>query len=117
MPPPGSRTSRPPFSFSRTRERAGETPAFPGLRGELDLKPCSLRVVVVDGDAAIVVVDDAVDDGQAEAGAAAFGGKVWEEEFLLVGVGDAAAGIGNLDHDAVRRAAGGDAHFAAFGRL
>src|SRR4051794_15585652 len=99
MPPPGAQTSRPPFSFSRERETAGETPAFPGLRGKFNLKPCSSGMVVVDGDAAVVVVDDAVDDGQAEAGAAAFGGKVWEEEFLLIGVGDAAAGIGDFDDD------------------
>ena len=61
----------------------------------------------------VVVADDAVDDGQAEAGAAAFGGKVREEELVLVGVGNAAAGIGDFDDDAVRRAAGGDADLAA----
>src|SRR4051794_18957193 len=74
-------------------------------------------MVVVNGDAAVVVVDDAVDDGQAQARAAAFGGKVWEEEFLLVRVGDASAGIGDFDDDAVRRPAGGDAYFAGLRRF
>ena len=43
--------------------------------------------------------------------------KIREEEFFLVGVGNAAAGIGDFDHDAMRRAARGDAHLAALGRF
>src|SRR5688572_6806020 len=68
-------------------------------------------------DLAVVVPHDAVDDGQAEAGAAAFGRKVREKELVLVGIGDAAAGIGDLDDHAVRGAAGGDPDLARLGRL
>src|SRR5258708_23813461 len=88
-----------------------------GLRRQLDLKTCSWGIVVVDGDAAIVVVYDAVHDRQAEAGAAAFRGKVGKEKLLLIGVRHAAAGIGDFDDDAMRCAAGRDTNFAALGRL
>src|SRR6267143_860694 len=41
--------------------------------------------VVFDAEQAVVFADDARRDGEAEAGAAIFGGKVREEKFVFVG--------------------------------
>src|SRR5207248_4870479 len=87
------------------------------LSGKLDLKTSPPRIVVMHGDAAVVIVHDAMHDGQAEAGAAALGRKIWEKELVLVGVGNAASGIGHFDDHAMRRAARGDADLAALGGL
>src|SRR6185436_10003625 len=51
------------------------------LCGQFNLKPGPPRLVVMHMNPSVVVADDAVDDGEAEAGAAAFGGKVGEEQF------------------------------------
>ena len=55
------------------------------------------RRVVLHPDRPLVVGDDAVDDREAEAGAAPLGGEVGEEELLLRLRGDPPAGVRHLD--------------------
>ena len=50
--------------------------------------------MTVDGDGAAVLLDDALDDGQAQAGAAGLGGEEGVEEVGEVLLRDAAAGVG-----------------------
>src|SRR2546423_12652948 len=75
------------------------------LRRQLDLKPRPPRIVVVHGNAAVVVVHDAVDDGQPQAGAAAFGRKGRQGKLPPVRAGDGAGGRGHPRGPALRGAA------------
>src|SRR5687768_3040342 len=84
---------------------------------ELDLEARSARLVVVHVNLAVVVANDAMHDGQAKAGAAAFRREVREEKLVLVGVRNASTGIGDLDVDAVRRATRGDPDFTGLRSL
>ena len=70
--------------------------------------------VIFDVQSAAVFSDDARGDGQAESGAAIFGGKMREEKFVFVFGRDAVAGVGNANFDGVgfRVGARGDGNFA-----
>src|SRR3954470_25003532 len=75
--------------------RVGEVRVLPHRQLHREHRP--LRRVVLDADRPLVVGDDAVDDGEAEAGAAALGGEVGEEKLFFGFRGDAPAGVRDLD--------------------
>src|SRR6185369_11166498 len=66
-----------------------------------------------DEDVAAVVTDDAVNDGQAEAGALGLGGEVGREELGARLLAEAGAVVGHLELDAPLGDARGDANAAA----
>ena len=62
-------------------------------------------------------LDDVAHDGEAEAGAAAFGGEVGQEKFLTVLGGDAGSGIGDGEFDGFGSGRGGGDEEAAQGAI
>src|SRR6476660_728805 len=58
-------------------------------------------LVLFDADGAMMIVDDAPHNGQAQSGTALLGGKIWQKQFLFYLTIDAVAGIGNHDLQAV----------------
>ena len=69
------------------------------------------------GNASVVIVHDAMDNGQAEAGAASLCRKIRKKQLLFVAIGNAAARIGDFDDHAMRRTARRDANLAGVGRF
>src|SRR6266567_7633341 len=75
-----------------------------GHYGKLNNEPRADGMVLFHPDRAMMIFHDATDDGQAESGAALFGGEIGQEEFFLELAGHAVAciGDGNLDRVAAR---------------
>src|SRR5258707_11785339 len=65
---------------------------------------------------AAMLGDDAGGDGEAEAGAAIFGGEVRKKEFVFVLRGNAMAGVGDDDFDGVEIGFGAGFHGDVFDR-
>ena len=71
--------------------------------GNFDVEARAGGPIVFDADARAVFGKDVVHDGESQAGAAAFGGEVRQEQFFLVSGGDAAAGVGDQQLDGIGR--------------
>ena len=70
-------------------------------RRKLENETGTDRGVVFDAEKPVVFGDDAGSDGEAESGAAIFGGEMREEEFVLIGWRDAVAGVCDGDFDGI----------------
>src|SRR5580693_976327 len=69
--------------------------------GEFYDKSRADGIILFHADGAVVIFDDAADDGQAEPGPALLGRKIRQEEFFLELAGYAVARVGDGDLDRV----------------
>src|SRR5207248_5256925 len=81
-------------------------PCFRG--GKLDLYRCSTGFCGSDVDHAVVQLEDLAQDGEAEAGAARFGGEERIDDAHELRLADGTARVRELDDDAIDRGARGD---------
>lgn len=72
---------------------------------KLNDEPGADGMIFLYANGAMMIFDDAADDGQAEPGAALLGGEIRQEEFFFELAGDAVSGVGHGDLD---RVAGGN---------
>src|SRR5580704_11171804 len=59
------------------------------------------RIILFHANGAMVIFDDAADDGQSKARAALLGGEIRQKEFFFDFTGNAVASVGNGDLDGV----------------
>src|SRR4051812_39652061 len=58
-----------------------------------DDEACANGEILFHADGAVMVFDDAADDGESESGAAFFGGEIWQKKFFLELGGHAVTGV------------------------